>query len=872
MTALLLAAPGSPTLMFDGLPFGSRLEVFAFGILVTATLIPGLRDFVGGLLPTNGRRSLTKLLLIGLLFLKLFTFFRFPIGDRFEVCIKSTYNPIAERCEKSFDYLFHSNDGVNGLGDITRADAKVDYRTTTGDEHSLLGASHSTWQLPFANEFPRFSYLWLDRLPFTARVGTIVRAEPGSLLPVEFTGDVRLSVAGDTAYASSYEFRHLLLKRLNSSREVMVLDYGYTDDGRSEIPDEPPPPRGPYAHLVLAKPFEMNKPVDLRLVIRGHAVNLSDSRQVLRIEAQIGDRTVVAESETRPDLAVFFGSERHMDSGFIIRSRLARPLTEFSQIALSAVMDDGSKRQLGSVEPPDLSGDLVEPIVSPGDDSVLTSDYKAWFNLGPSPDLLQPTHRLPPSFLALIVFGLLNVAILGLHLLLLAGVILHLIVKRSRSTVYSLVAWVATIMLWFVSRAAGNTPFLRVIPPALLTALVVGGPLWWVAQRRVAPTVFIAGTSLTLGSVLSLEGLRGIAGLGEVPWWGFMFYRDRATDWLVFQGYAYQILVQQSLRGGESYFYFMPGARYVIFLMHILFGNNDVLIGILTYVGLLAAAIAAVWLAFNDLPARRMMTVAAVGFALVLLNIAASSLSMQLAVLSASEVFAWILFLAIGTILTRLTTNTRQFWFGAILGLIVFLRPNYLLVSVCFLLSAILLEMDSSRLQNKVLRILGCAWMILGFVLFSSLMLSHNVYYAEQFGLFTNRADPAQTSFEPARLFNFFTDSYVRDVVWQKVRFFFFWQSPSASGFQLASWLSQGIWLGAVGDLVYKRNNLLSRAALLASPILYAVSSAPFGIMSVAQRQTNMATLALAVSAIGSLSLSHSNSQQLGDRPSPLPI
>jgi len=127
LTALLLAAPGTPTLRLNGLPFGSRLEVLALGIIATASLAPAVRDFVGRLLSTDVRRSFVKLVLIALILLKLFTFFRFPIGDRFEVCIKSTYNPIAERCEKSFDYLFHSNDGVNGMGDITRAD-----ETTTG--------------------------------------------------------------------------------------------------------------------------------------------------------------------------------------------------------------------------------------------------------------------------------------------------------------------------------------------------------------------------------------------------------------------------------------------------------------------------------------------------------------------------------------------------------------------------------------------------------------------------------------------------------------------------------------------------------------------------------------------------------------------
>jgi len=866
LTALLLAVPGSPTLWFDGLPFGSRLEVLALGILVTASLAPAVRDFVGGLLPTDGRRSFVKLALIALVFLKLFTFLRFPIGDRFEVCIKSTYSPVAERCEKSFDYLFHANDGVNAIGDITRADARVDFRTTTGDERSLLGASHSTWNLPFANEFPRFSALWLDRIPFTARVGAIVREEPGSLLPIEFTGHVKLSVSGNTVDASSYEFRQLLLMRLNSPLVEMVLDYEYTDDGRPEIPDQAPPPRGPYAHLVMAKPFAVNETANLHLVIRGHAVNLSDDQRVSRIEAQVGNQIVVAETESRPDLAVFFGSKTYADSGFVIRSQLTRPLAEFPRIELVAVMDDGNKRQLGSVESPNLSGNLIEPIANPSDDSALTSDFKAWFTLGPSPDHLKPSHRILPSLLAVIVFGLVNVAILGLHLLLLAGLVLHLVVRRFPTTAYSLVAGVTTVTLWFLSRALGNAPYIRVIPQPLLTAVVVAGPLWWLARRRATPTVFILGTSLILGSVLSLEGLRRFTGLGEASWWGFMLFRDRPMDWFVFQGYAYQILVQQSLRGGEGYFYFMPGARYLIFLTHVLFGNNDVLIGILVYTGLLAAASTVAWRAFSDLHSRRLIIVATIGAAFVPLNIAASPLSMELAVMSASEVFAWSLFLAVGTNLRRLTTDTQRFWFGAALGLIVFLRPNYLLVSLCFLLGATMLDFSSSQSQSKFQGAVRCAWMTLGFVLVVSLMLSHNVYYAETFGLFTNRTDPAQTVFEPVRLFDFFGDPFVREVVWQKFRFFFFWQAPSPSSFLLASWLSQGVFIIAVAQFVRTRTRWAPRVAVLVSPFMYVLSSAPFGTMTIPERQTNMATLALAVSAIASLMIDGSDAapKQLG--------
>lgn len=334
-----------------------------------------------------------------------------------------------------------------------------------------------------------------------------------------------------------------------------------------------------------------------------------------------------------------------------------------------------------------------------------------------------------------------------------------------------------------------------------------------------------------------------------------MIFRDRPMDWFVYQGYAYQILVQQSLRGGENYFYFMPGARYVVFLTHILFGNNDVLIGIIVVSGFIAVAISISWRFITELSLSRIAIISGFGSAVVLIGLALSSLTVQLALASSSEIFAWGIFLVTTANLKTIASNIRRFVFGSGLGLVVFLRPNYLVVALCVLLGALLLNYRDDRHRNVFSILVKRAWLILGFVLVSLLALSHNVYYSETFGLFTNRADPSQTVFEPARIFNIFSDEIVRDAIWHNFRFFFYWQLPNGNLFQLASWFGQGLWCLGLANLLRHRHKYVARGIILSSPILYVLSTAPFGIMTIPERQTTMATLALTLSAVISISI-----------------
>ena len=80
-------------------------------------------------------------------------------------------------------------------------------------------------------------------------------------------------------------------------------------------------------------------------------------------------------------------------------------------------------------------------------------------------------------------------------------------------------------------------------------------------------------------------------GLADAPWWGFQLFRGRDSDWFVAQGYGRRIFIDASLNGGENLFYFQPATRYLVFIQHILFGENDVLLGVLMGVSALTAVV-----------------------------------------------------------------------------------------------------------------------------------------------------------------------------------------------------------------------------------------------------------------------------------------
>ena len=53
-----------------------------------------------------------------------------------------------------------------------------------------------------------------------------------------------------------------------------------------------------------------------------------------------------------------------------------------------------------------------------------------------------------------------------------------------------------------------------------------------------------------------------------------LYIRSGGTDALTYESYARDILEGDYLRGGESVYFNSPGVRYVLFFLHIVFGEK----------------------------------------------------------------------------------------------------------------------------------------------------------------------------------------------------------------------------------------------------------------------------------------------------------
>ncbi|MFM8505579.1 MAG: hypothetical protein ACKOBB_11170, partial [Acidimicrobiaceae bacterium] len=110
----LLAVPGSGFLRFDGLPFSSKTEVSVLAASVLILSSSSFRAKIKSLLATQNN-SFGKWVNTALTFLILLKFLSFviaPLGDGFEACYRSIYNPPADSvlCEQSFETPFMNKD------------------------------------------------------------------------------------------------------------------------------------------------------------------------------------------------------------------------------------------------------------------------------------------------------------------------------------------------------------------------------------------------------------------------------------------------------------------------------------------------------------------------------------------------------------------------------------------------------------------------------------------------------------------------------------------------------------------------------------------------------------------------------------------
>jgi hypothetical protein len=808
---VFLVMPGSGRMVWDGLPLSTRAEFAALIVLVLALLNKHVRTSVGEFLDQQRWRGAVKPL-VGLLILaKLLTFAWFPFSDGFSACYRSLYNPLpnAEECEQSYESPFVRSGFV--IDNASRTERIVDFGTHMHD-----------WSLPFMNEYPRLGALWLQRFPFTARLGAVIEndsTEP-RYLPIYGNGDVAGSLGSATfntagvALVDRYEFPRVTVLDLPSGLSELQIDYRFSDDDATEPPDEAPPARGPYATLKVGEPQSRASLLELlQIRVRGWAIDVAQEVTPDLVVARDSSGTEVGRSEPqgRPDVAEFFGRPKLDMGGF--NFAIPAGAADRSEVTIEAVYGDrriviGNLGKAGDFLP---SPPSINKLPSDGQQS----DFSIWFDADRD-DLtaLAPrTHRdLPFSFdFLVLLLDVVSAALFG-------GLLLGLLRAWGRSVVPSLGLAAAAFGLTALGdelapELFGTRLFLPVVLLSMLVVLVAH-------YVRSSQLVVYLPSALVLAACKSFDHLERYYGSKGDRWWGQLLFYGRGSDWYVTQGYARTMFLESSLRGGESLFWFQAGPRYLALATRTLLGENDVLVGVLlTALGYLAVLV----LGVRFISSRNERYAAVVGTLVLVIGLffMSDDLMALFGFVGSSEYPTWIaLFLVTGFVIA--TRRESRVWLlvamSLVLGFSIQLRPNQI-GGIVLLFVVLLLLVDRSDTAQAVSSI---GKMTVSFAAVTSFSLWHNLYYGETFVPFTGNAG-INYAFSWFDVFGLNSGEATWANVWEQMRYMMYWNPAGNWAWALAFWGSQLLWLCLVAARIRRGLALRVRSLLLLIPFGYAL-------------------------------------------------
>jgi hypothetical protein len=256
----------------------------------------------------------------------------------------------------------------------------------------------------------------------------------------------------------------------------------------------------------------------------------------------------------------------------------------------------------------------------------------------------RPIAAASPSVLKRLTAGTIDLA-LAFALL---GLVAVLVGALGRSAwLVAAFGIVAGLFAWALPSnvASQETAFMA------LAAVLAASLIWWPPRR---PVLWAYTTLLILNAVRLL---------GEVPDLHAVLYRSSGTDWLGFESFARDVVLDRSLKAGEAVYFAQPGWRYVVGLLHLLLGDGNVLVTIWSMLGLslsFAALISWHRRCSNSARALAVMAVAG-GLLLAVLN---SGTVLSLVLQGTSEVPTWAL-LPLAVAAPQLRPRRAGPWIGS---------------------------------------------------------------------------------------------------------------------------------------------------------------------------------------------------------------
>jgi hypothetical protein len=351
-----------------------------------------------------------------------------------------------------------------------------------------------------------------------------------------------------------------------------------------------------------------------------------------------------------------------------------------------------------------------------------------------------------------------------------------------------------------------------------------------------------------------------------------MIFFSRYDDWFVTQGYARQILVEGSLRGGEGVFYFQPGLRYVVFFTKLILGENDVLISVL-----LMSALLSLSLLLGRFLQRRLAT--RVGYMILggtvfMISVLWLSGSTSVFALSfAGEYPTWILLTAFVLLVSHAPqrpSDSTYMLAAAVAGAIPNLRPNQLGGAVMlFLIVAVsLLQMRDLVFWSRTIALARATAIFVAVLLLS---LAHNLHYGETFTLFSVTGQlNAESSW--TRLLSEYSFGNAMSFLWDKARLGLYWGSiPDDLTFALIAWTAQAFWVATTVALTVRRRVTLVSGLWLLFPLANLLPLLPYRFDSYYPRHIVIIQLGFALSSIVALAESRHRREPINHTAQALP-
>ncbi len=844
---VFLAVPGSGLLRFDGLPLSSKIEFAVFAFSLGALFSSQFRHRCQQLLSwRNGQSSQwLNTILLAAVALKFFTFVLAPIGNGFESCYRSVYAPPKQevKCEKSFEAPFLFTNDIHNLDGITRVEPTLNFGSARSGAISL-NATETTWRLPFVNEYPRFDAQWLDRFAFTAKFAAFVNVNNDSFIPIQFVGEVSVLVAEEVFTSTSYEKASVMLIPVKKGTQKIRIEFKFADLDVSEIPDRQPAIRGPWAELFVGKPIRQNRLVTaLNLNIRGWSIDkdLKQAPSKVELRNQDGETVAFVEPSPRPDIAKAFGDDNYTLSGFDFVGVDVGLTSGYKDFELFATYPNGTSIQIGKItHASNKVGDIAKAEISATNlpDHPASID-SAWFSIDTQKVAPLVAAQSERSSLMIATFYFLDLLVMLGFLLIF--VIFLAALKRNLSQMARLTILCLTSNLIFTNLSFSWWGYKSVVIP-----IVIGVLISYSLQRDrslnligVIPGVLAIIAGPTINLARSFQN-----GLGDAPWWGFQLFRGRASDWFVTQGYARRIFVDGSLNGGENLFYFQPATRYLVFIQHLLFGENDVLLGILMGCGILMAIVFVAREALKRIDSTRSHHLLTF-FVVACFVTFGDQIFLGFASAPSSEYPTWVLIFLIFGLILRGNISQSTAIIGTIMAaLTAQFRPNQAF-GAFFLFLLIQSELVASENSRQLLTRLQ---LCIVFVTTMSLSLMHNLYYGFEFVFFSVTGDINSNS-SYSDFLNIFNDETVRAMLIDKLSLTLNLGWPPST-VSITFWSLQLIWLLAIANTIRLRTTGFKVWIALIFPLTYSVPQLPYDISSYYPRHVVATQLAFGLSGL----------------------